>query len=866
MRTVDSATFCLSVKSTFFEKCLGISHDKANKIAVRTKLQDYVRSPAKSQLPGYNPKEPQTDQAIAFWTLFFGDYAQTSGDGNRYFPVNTSYYYLYFNTFWPWWLEQKGYLKDDSLELNPNANIELAEAIAPLPPACDWQDVEGVFERAEEEMKGEEGDFDILSRHDDRLGRGPRQDVPGRHRPPPVRPLAPGQPKIPGLPEDLEQLIAEHPDLAEDAQMNSQVMEDLKILQKEVGFPSFATFLRARHDIQFANVKSREKHFHCRCHTCERIQNLLHRALMNQTDRAVYEKERKAHYFEVKHWRRLEVEYHAKARSTPDQVTVLSYDDTGAMGFPRMTNRPVKSIPTDRVNFVPWNLTNHGTKENIYVYDLKNKWYHGGNRLCTNLYHVIRRIKLKDDATCTPLEKSQKVCRKLGLMGDNVSENKNHTILCFCQELIERGWYDEIEMLFGPVGHTHNGNDANHYVHNQLVGNFVSITPAEFFQNYAHAWHDETTRPTPIIAECQYNFDQRYAPHQNRITNFTNRGQKDPNYVRAFRFFKNAGNVVEMVIKGSPSSKVWYGENSVAGAPGFRMLTSLPAGPPKLNRPNKVVYPDAYLNGIKSAKLTEFCRNHERLEMQEHLIRIAETWTVPSQKLTLEDWQALPLFRKKAVIGYGPVEVIGVRPRHWYIVPFLRPDAAVLENFWSLPGLNNAGPMAEPQMPANVDPVPPPIVSYTNRKPAASKAPATRKTVPKGPKQPAKKKRKRKVVVIEDEEEKEQPEVPFLADDPQVLASEGAGKQEIPSSWAEALGTALTDAHVGSFAVIETVYDMDRYYRGIGLVQVVLAVCVFCGLAAETIFFFNFFLLIACLDQGNHHGWQAEGCRVDDHL
>ena len=89
------------------------------------------------------------------------------------------------------------------------------------------------------------------------------------------------------------------------------------------------------------------------------------------------------------------------------------------------------------------------------------------------------------------------------------------------------------------------------------------------------------------------------------------------------------------------------------------------------------------------------------------------------------------------MIGYGPVEVIGVRPRHWYIVPFLRPDAAVLENFWSLPGLNNAGPMAEPRMPANVDPVPPPMVSYTNRKPAASKAPS-KKTVQKGPKQPAK--------------------------------------------------------------------------------------------------------------------------------
>jgi len=73
-----------------------------------------------------------------------------------------------------------------------------------------------------------------------------------------------------------------------------------------------------------------------------------------------------------------------------------------------------------------------------------------------------------------------------------------------------RGWYDEIEMLFGPVGHTHNGNDAVHYIHNQIAGNFVSITPAELFTNYRHAWHSERTRPQPIILESQFAWTARY--------------------------------------------------------------------------------------------------------------------------------------------------------------------------------------------------------------------------------------------------------------------------------------------------------------------------------------------------------------------
>jgi len=143
--------------------------------------------------------------------------------------------------------------------------------------------------------------------------------------------------------------------------------------------------------------------------------------------------------------------------------------------------------------------------------------------------------------------------KKLVLMADNCSENKNHSLFAFCSELVNRGWYDEIQMLFGPVGHTHNGNDAVHYIHNQIAGNFVSITPAELFQNYAYAWHTERTRPQPIIVDTQYAWDERYAPYLNRVSGFKNDGVRDPLYVRAFRFAKDADNICTMQIKGSPS-------------------------------------------------------------------------------------------------------------------------------------------------------------------------------------------------------------------------------------------------------------------------------------------------------------------------
>jgi hypothetical protein len=54
------------------------------------------------------------------------------------------------------------------------------------------------------------------------------------------------------------------------------------------------------------------------------------------------------------------------------------------------------------------------------------------------------------------------------LIGDNFGENKNDTNLAFFSEMIQAGFYDEVQMLFGPVGHTHNGVDRCHNTHNNV--------------------------------------------------------------------------------------------------------------------------------------------------------------------------------------------------------------------------------------------------------------------------------------------------------------------------------------------------------------------------------------------------------------
>jgi len=178
--------------------------------------------------------------------------------------------------------------------------------------------------------------------------------------------------------------------------------------------------------------------------------------------------------------------------------------------------------------------------------------------MCSVLYFILRRIKCK--VNCNANELAQKKAPKLILMADNYTENKNNILFQFLSELVMRGWFDEIELMFGPVGHTHNGNDAVHRWHNQGVGNHMSYCLAELFQNYKHGWPSHETRPHPIIMDCQFNWKERYAPHCQILKGFTFTGKsadddsvdQRSNYVRGFLFQTLARNnrTCQLKIKG----------------------------------------------------------------------------------------------------------------------------------------------------------------------------------------------------------------------------------------------------------------------------------------------------------------------------
>ena len=70
------------------------------------------------------------------------------------------------------------------------------------------------------------------------------------------------------------------------------------------------------------------------------------------------------------------------------------------------------------------------------------------------------------------------------LIADNATENKNNQVLAFFVDMVSRGWLDEVELLFGEPGHTHNGGDAVHKIHNVGVGNATSSDLGHFVSQY----------------------------------------------------------------------------------------------------------------------------------------------------------------------------------------------------------------------------------------------------------------------------------------------------------------------------------------------------------------------------------------------
>ena len=370
--------------------------------------------------------------------------------------------------------------------------------------------------------------------------------------------------------------------------------------------PSQATFLRAQKDRKFKDVKSRPKHYHARCQTCAALDSRRAQGFRDGYHEQDFVLQQQLHQAEVRAWRSHEEYVKNSVARAPHAKQLFLYDDTSCLELPHFTNRDIKNLGKSRINIIPFYFGDYGANDSAYIYTPKGRFRKGANRLCTTLYHAIRRTKSRKCPVNSHL------ARHLVLQADNYSENKNSDVLFFASELVWRGWYDVIDIEFGPVGHTHNGSDAVHKIHNVTCGAFLSFTLGQFIRSFEDGFRKEGSIPAACLLDVQYDWKERYSVPGvgERLSGFTNTSV-DEATVSAFRIRLRpmaAAAHVEVVWKRDTTDSQWRGVNSQFETPGFIMLRQLPKGAPPIIPPSETRLQRKYFNELTGLKMRKVVR------------------------------------------------------------------------------------------------------------------------------------------------------------------------------------------------------------------------------------------------------------------
>ena len=499
--------------------------------------------------------------------------------------------------------------------------------------------------------------------------------------------------------------------------------------------PSFECFRKARQHPDFKDVKHRPKHYHARCRDCDELSAIRLRGFVNDEQKLAFDIAFKAHQAEARSWHEHEESVKAESRRNGGRNSVvIGYDDTSALELPKFTNRDVKNLSKSRLQVIPFNLTNYTSGETAYVYTLKGRYPKGANRLCTVLYRYLHKLKHGTHPS--------RYARKLYLHADNYAENKNNTLFMFATHLVMLGWYDEVYIEYGPPGHTHNGTDAVHRIHNQVAGNFTSLTLGQFQQTWKHAWRKDFSMPAAVINDAHLDFVNYYEPYKQAISGFTNT-LHDPRSVKAFKIqWSRKITAVEMLWKQcADDTDRWLGADGKVESEGFFMLKMLPPGRPSVVPPMKKLMLKQWINELTGPGMLRQCKAHVALESEAiesiaWLKQCATTCRIPFEfvdpelKSDEKGHDEPPATSTLPRSGWGPRVKVGIPSAQGDF--YLMTDTTLPadeETFWKLPAdlaaIVDADALAALDARRVLEGLP--IVRYQNKRSGAPNAPPRRK-------------------------------------------------------------------------------------------------------------------------------------------
>ena len=441
---------------------------------------------------------------------------------------------------------------------------------------------------------------------------------------------------------------------------------------KDIPKLSFGTLMRAKGDKQFKDVKKRPKHRHAQCPTCAELNLRQRNGFKSAFEEARYEAERKTHNEVVERWRTLETQLQQTAVHSPHETNVIFYDDTGSIGFPYLGRRNPKNLTRARTLFTPMHMKNYATGTTSYLYYVQNALPKDSNKVLTMLFHECRRIKHSSHRASK--------ARHVIFVADNAQHQKNNDMFMFACELVSRGWYDRVDFLYGPVGHTHNGCDAAHNVLNTSVGNFQAMTIGEHQLNYKRVWTSHA--PEAVYTNFQYDWHTRYADETfvDRLDSFkkTTKAQA----VGGFRVRRTQTGGVELLFKMNAADEHWLGETGTAaidiggvGAPGFRLMKALPVAQLIVVQPNGNVLKTKKLRDLKGKQMRDCCAGYGSPGAVQWNVDVATTGQIAHVSLVhlMQDNQ------------WGSIVTVGLSPDLGVFHKMEPLDELTPDELWGLP-------------------------------------------------------------------------------------------------------------------------------------------------------------------------------------
>ena len=262
--------------------------------------------------------------------------------------------------------------------------------------------------------------------------------------------------------------------------------------------------------------------------------------------------------------------------NTPAEVMVIMHDGTGSAGLPKMRRRGVKNMTPVRFEVVPWLGIDYSQGQRMdYIYVPKLHVSKSTNYLLSLVHGMVRRTK--SDYT-----KPNFRARKLIVIADSASENKNNEVFAYYSDMVAAGWFDTVELLFGPVGHTHNGVDAVHKIHNVDLGAYLSGDLGHMVQHYAAVWGG--TPPGASVLNRVVDWKRYYGQPMRKVIGFRKSGLRETDGVRGYRIARQANGTVDVCFKPDPADPDcpdWLGKGGFPKTPGWFMLKQLPFGVPE---------------------------------------------------------------------------------------------------------------------------------------------------------------------------------------------------------------------------------------------------------------------------------------------